>query len=688
MVLAHLTWKYKMKLVYAIIFTAFLATPAIADVPQQMNYNGYLTNAIGEPIDCPDALQCDEIFDITLRIYEASEEGVVLWEETHSATAIFNGLFSIILGSVNPITGELMNGTRWLAIKINDESEMSPRQKIASSAYSLRSSQSDQATLAENANQLGGLNAGDYATQETVVELQTTLAPVATEGLPDDLADGDDDTLGTMTCGVGMVPKVSSFGSWACANDEVGSDVVDTTLSEETVDSMTANNGYAAQTSLDALQIEVATTQTAITELQGNLATLSTSSESNSTEITTLQGLISNLQSTLNSAQTEITALQEALNLEESARSTADTDLQTQINTTQNELVVLDGSLSPIAKDGLPSDLADGDDDTLNALSCSDGQVAQKLGDSWACADQTSAKVGTAEPAPCDEAAKGSMYLDEATQTLRICDGTAYRKIKICDEICPDAATVLCNLPVEDSCGSACGGLGTALNPSLCPDTSTAQCGAPLVDECGNTCTTTGSATNSDQCATLESTTLCGIPITDNCGNACGTTGSFCTDTSLTCAGGTCLPFSQACTIKQAEHPTYTTIARDVALCGNRYATGDFDSTCAPGWSVCTLSQWNARFPPGVAPGGTLSSWGDPQSARMSGVWNAGAPSTAELWSCSANCNDGYNPWNNGKFLYNDAKSQILQGSGGCCDWDTTFSAGNSSNMAVYCCRN
>lgn len=51
-------------------------------------------------------------------------------------------------------------------------------------------------------------------------------------------------------------------------------------------------------------------------------------------------------------------------------------------------------------------------------------------------------------------------------------------------------------------------------------------------------------------------------------------------------------------------------------------------------------------------------------------------------------CTSGYNPWNSGKYLYNDAKNQVLQGSGSCCSWDTTFAAGGSQQEAVYCCKN
>ena len=141
---------------------------------------------------------------------------------------------------------------------------------------------------------------------------------------------------------------------------------------------------------------------------------------------------------------------------------------------------------------------------------------------------------------------------------------------------------------------------------------------------------------------------------------------------------------TQACMIKQAEHPNYTTRAQDVALCGNAYAASNIDSACGPGWAVCTLSQWQERFPAGSAPGGTLTSWGGSQSSRMSGTWVADAPASSMTWNSP---NGAYNPWNGGKYL-KDAFGNILKGSGSCCKWDTSFSLSTSdeSGLAVYCC--
>src|SRR5687767_1521154 len=43
-------------------------------------------------------------------------------------------------------------------------------------------------------------------------------------------------------------------------------------------------------------------------------------------------------------------------------------------------------------------------------------------------------------------------------------------------------------------------------------------------------------------------------------------------------------PSRAACSAFQAEHPGYTNIARDVALCGSHYDPTNIDTACNTGW--------------------------------------------------------------------------------------------------------
>jgi hypothetical protein len=187
--------------VLGVIIGLFMASATAAGVPEQLHYSGYLTNEIGEPIDCPDPVQCPVQYTLVFRLYDEASGGNELWEETYSEISIYGGSFHVVLGESNPISAGILDGPVWVGITVNDNAEMVPRQRVVSAAFALRAGSADQADEATNATQLGGVAAIDYASATTVSELQTNLAPVATTGsfndlvdVPADLADGDDDT--------------------------------------------------------------------------------------------------------------------------------------------------------------------------------------------------------------------------------------------------------------------------------------------------------------------------------------------------------------------------------------------------------------------------------------------------------------------------------------------------------------
>ena len=50
-----------------------------AAVPNQLHYQGYLTDASGVPVDCPDVMACDGLqYDVTFRLYDVAEGGTAL----------------------------------------------------------------------------------------------------------------------------------------------------------------------------------------------------------------------------------------------------------------------------------------------------------------------------------------------------------------------------------------------------------------------------------------------------------------------------------------------------------------------------------------------------------------------------------------------------------------------------------
>jgi hypothetical protein len=528
-----------------------------------MHYSGFLTNGVGEAIDCSDPFQCLDSYDLTFRLYEDAVSAVVIWEETHTNTPIYSGTFSVVLGTQVPILPSHLSNLAWLALKVNENPEMEPRQQVVSAPYALHAQNAIAADLADNASQLGGVEAGDYALVQSLSALENSLSPVAVTGLPSDLADGDDDSLGAMTCGPGMIAKASLAG-WVCALDEVGS--TDTTLTEEEVDAMVANNGYAGEAALSSAQ----------------------------GAITTLQTDLLAAQSSLTDAQTSIASIQEAVGENDSELSVLESNLsslQGTLTTLQNNLSALEGSLAPVASTGnfgdlvgIPAGLADGDDnsDVLASLACADGEHAQWDGAVWACVRGATA-VQTVDPGPCDASTVGAMYFDVASGVLNICNGTAYQSLKVCSGLCPVAVSVPCGLDILDDCGEVCG-TGTGLNTDNCTASSSVACGGTLSDSCGNTCGGLGTALNSAQCNAAA--TNCGGTVVDTCGNSCGTTGTLCGGSEI-CQAGVCSSliehFDTSSTFFNAHPVDVHSAARAIDACNHFYGT----TSCAVGTGSC-----------------------------------------------------------------------------------------------------
>jgi cysteine-rich repeat protein len=167
-----------------------LASSASAETPHLMHYQGYLTNSNGTPIHCPNAEVCpDDEYDVTFRFYEDVSGGIPLWIETHEAVSVVQGTFDLELGSTAPIDLEDLADPTYLGVEINGTGELSPRQRVVSAAFAMRSELAEIAELAisaEDAQALGGVPAADYATIAALPGLCVT-----TEALSEVLNDGE-----------------------------------------------------------------------------------------------------------------------------------------------------------------------------------------------------------------------------------------------------------------------------------------------------------------------------------------------------------------------------------------------------------------------------------------------------------------------------------------------------------------
>ena len=115
------------KLVLLLFALLILAGTASAQVPRSMNYQGRLTDDIGNPVS-------DGDYTIFFKIYNAGEDGSLLWSSDRMMVRVKDGLFSVKLG---PFQNDLFSSdsSRWLGITVAGDDEISPRTQINTVPY-------------------------------------------------------------------------------------------------------------------------------------------------------------------------------------------------------------------------------------------------------------------------------------------------------------------------------------------------------------------------------------------------------------------------------------------------------------------------------------------------------------------------------------------------------------------------
>jgi hypothetical protein len=126
-----------------------LALPARAslDVPQVLSYQGRLTDASRITVD-------DGSYSMKFSLYTASVAGSCLWTAsgtcgtpTAVSITVTDGVFSVLLGDTgqNAFDDDLFDSysTMYLGITIGSDSEMTPRKRVAASAFAMQAGDSD-----------------------------------------------------------------------------------------------------------------------------------------------------------------------------------------------------------------------------------------------------------------------------------------------------------------------------------------------------------------------------------------------------------------------------------------------------------------------------------------------------------------------------------------------------------------
>jgi len=116
----------------------FLSTNIFAQIPRMINYQGILLESDEQPVAEGD-------YKLTFNLYD--DVGTMLWTEEHPKVLVVDGIFHVLLGTINHI-GLPFDKPYFLGIQVGNEPELTPRMMMTSACYSFK---------AEDANTVAGI---------------------------------------------------------------------------------------------------------------------------------------------------------------------------------------------------------------------------------------------------------------------------------------------------------------------------------------------------------------------------------------------------------------------------------------------------------------------------------------------------------------------------------------------------
>ncbi|MCD4813757.1 hypothetical protein K8S19_08715 [bacterium] len=118
-----------MKKILLAITLIVIAAGVSADIPNTLNYQGRLMDSVQQPV-------VDGQYSVAFRLYTAESGGTMVWEEAQSVVTN-NGYFNTVLGNSTALTPAIFNKPLWVGIQVGINVEMTPRQKLGTSAYAM-----------------------------------------------------------------------------------------------------------------------------------------------------------------------------------------------------------------------------------------------------------------------------------------------------------------------------------------------------------------------------------------------------------------------------------------------------------------------------------------------------------------------------------------------------------------------
>ncbi|MCB0097309.1 MAG: hypothetical protein KDE46_16375 [Caldilineaceae bacterium] len=123
---------------------------AVTAIPTAFSYQGTLRDASGNLID--------GTVNLSLRLYGAVTGGTALYTEDFANVNVRSGLFTVIVGDAKVLPASVFNTfPLYLGIKVNNDAELLPRQRLHPVPYAMQASSAQTAVTANNLAQGGGV---------------------------------------------------------------------------------------------------------------------------------------------------------------------------------------------------------------------------------------------------------------------------------------------------------------------------------------------------------------------------------------------------------------------------------------------------------------------------------------------------------------------------------------------------
>ncbi len=160
-------------MISVMLLIGIFALPVYSFVPEQINYQGKLTDDTGTEV-------ADGTYTITFTLYD--ELNAVAWTETQPAVSVVKGLFSTKLPlnpGASPFPAGLFDEELFLGITVDSDAEMSPRQQLTTVPFSFK---------ARDADTIAGQSPSAFAEALHVHDFADLLGTVSDAQVPDNIS--------------------------------------------------------------------------------------------------------------------------------------------------------------------------------------------------------------------------------------------------------------------------------------------------------------------------------------------------------------------------------------------------------------------------------------------------------------------------------------------------------------------